>query len=157
MYVIGRGRYAREGYPEAPRPPPAIVPTSTIVPGNVRQLQNGVPLPLLRVDVSQIPDHTFAARLQFAAECTDGTDAQIRQGDCNSAVSFKPPATFATSQAQNATNAFTVGNLTTTFTWTTSGTVATLNVTVTSTLALPTSFSFNFNVIFATHPQFTIL
>jgi len=149
--IIGRGRYGRETYPEAPRPILAA-------PGRIKSLQNGVPLPLLQVDISQIqpPDRTFAARLQFAAECTDSTDAQIRQGDCNSAAAYKAP-NFTTSQAQTTTNAFTAGNLTTTFSWTTSGTVATLNVTVTTTLAVPTDFKFHYNVVFATHTQFTFL
>lgn len=150
--VVGRGRYARDVYPNAPQ---AIL----TVPGRVKALQNGVPVPLLQVDISQVQpaDNTFAARWQFAAECTDGIDAQIRQGDCNSAVAFKAPATFATSQAQNATNSFTAGNLTTTFTWTTVGTVATFNITVTTTLAVPTDFKFHYNLVFATHAQFTLL
>lgn len=148
--IIGIGRHARDVYPVARWPIPAI-------PGVVKSLQNGVPLPLLQIDITQTLDNTFAARLQFAAECTDGTDSQIRQGDCNSAAAYKvSTATFTTSQAQSATNAFTAGALTTTFSWTISGTIATLNVTVTTTLAVPTDFKFHYYVPFATH-SFTLL
>lgn len=88
MSRIGR-KFAQDTYPQAPRP-------IMVIGGRVKQLVSGVPVPLLQIDILTTQDNTFAARLQFAAECSDGTDAQIRQGDCNSAVAFKPPATFAT-------------------------------------------------------------
>lgn len=149
--IIGRGRYARDVYPNAPRPILAA-------PGRIKPLRSGVIVPLLQVDISQVQpaDNTFSARWQFSAECTDGIDAQIRQGDCNSAVAFKAP-NFTTSQAQNATNSFTAGALTTTFSWTSVGTVATFNVTVTTTLLAPTIFNFNYNLVFTTHTQFDLL
>jgi len=135
-----------------------------IVPGNVKTLTSGVPTNLLQIDITQTinppyvdPDYSFACKLFFACECTDGNAVQIRQGDCNAAVAYNHnTTTFATSQAVNATAAITDGGtLTVVFSWATSGTIATLQVTATSSLS-PTEFDFHYFSNHATHP-FTYL
>lgn len=137
---------------------PATGPTT--IEGVVKALSSGVPQALITVDMTKtvIPpnpiDNSFGAKIFFAVECTDGTDVQIRSGDVNANVALKLPATYVTSQAQNASNALTGGNLTVAFTWTTSGNTATLQVTATTTLALPTQFKITYFVLYATHNAF---
>lgn len=137
----------------------SLTPDNPIIPGKVKPLVSGVPIPLLSIDVSQTfapppaaPDYSFGCKLFFIVECTDGTDAQLREGDCNAAVSYNVvTATFASSQAVNASNAITGGTLTTTFTWSFVGTVATLSITATTSL-VATNFKIRYLVLFASHP-----
>lgn len=133
--------------------------TDPIIPGEIKSLVSGVPVPLLSIDVSQTvepppstPDHSFGCKLFFIVECTDGTDAQLREGDCNAGVSYNVvTTTFATAQAVNASNAITGGTLTVAFTWSFAGTVATLSVTATTSL-VPTNFKIRYLILFASHP-----
>lgn len=137
----------------------ALTTASPIVPGNVKSLVSGVPVALLSKDVSQAfspppaaADYSFGCKIFFIVECTDGTDAQIREGDCNAAAAYNVvTAIFATAQAVNASNAITGGTLTVAFTWSFVGTVATLSVTVTTSL-VPTNFKIHYFVLFASHP-----
>lgn len=131
-----------------------------LVPGITKELVNGALTPLFQIDVSktthpgELPDNSFGCKLFFAVECTDRTEVQIREGDVNAAVAFKAPATFNTAQAVSATNALTAGTLTVTFSWTTVGTIATLNVTATSSLT-PTDFEIHYFLSHATHDVVT--
>lgn len=137
----------------------SLTAANPITPGKVKPLASGVPLPLLQIDVAQTfspppagPDYSFGCKLFFIVECTDGTDVQIREGDCNAAVAYNVvTATFATAQAVNASNAITGGTLTLAFTWSFAGTVATLSVTVTTSLAV-TNFKIHYLVLLASHP-----
>ncbi len=142
-----------------------VTSRNPLIPGNVKFVTSGVPTALLQIDLTQTvappppsPDYSFACKIFFACECTDGNAVQIRQGDCNAAAAYNHnTATFVTSQAVNATSAITDGGtLTTAFTWTTSGTIATLNITPTTSLATPTDFKFHYFALHATHP-FTYL
>ena len=135
-----------------------------IVPGTVKTLTNGVATSLFQVDLSQTfnlpsttPDFSFACKLFYAVECTDGSDVQVRQGDVNAAAVLKG-ATITTSQAQNNTAALSGGTLATSFTWLTSGTIATLQITATSSLT-PTSMFIHYFLLHATHrePAYTHL
>lgn len=127
-----------------------------VVPAAIKDLTNNVATALFQVDLSQtIPiydtrrDNSFGAKMFFAVECTDGTDVQIREGDVNLAAVMKG-ATITTAQAVNATNAVTGGTLTVTFSWSTSGSIATLQVTPSSTLT-PTELEIHYFLLHATH------
>lgn len=102
-----------------------------------------------------MPDNSWASKLFFAVEATDGTEVQIRSGDCNANIAFKAPATYATSQAVTATGAATNGTVNVVFTWAEIGTVATLSVTATSTVITPTETHIDYFILYATHQAFT--
>lgn len=149
--------------PPGPPGPNGVTATQPISPGNIKNCISGVPVSLLQIDMNNtissdhlFPDNSFACKVFFAAETTDGNDVQIRQGDCNAAAAYKADV-FTTSQATNVTSAITTGTFTTIFTWSTSGTVATLQVTVTTSLALPSDIEFHYFVLHATHPAFVYL
>jgi len=133
-----------------------------VIPGQLHDLQSGVAMPLLTVNLLQTiflpedtPDNSFGCKLFFAVECTDGTDVQIREGDVNAAVARKSDGTYATAQAVNATGALTSGTtLTVTFDWTTTPTTATLRATATSNLGAPTDFKIHYFLLHATHRAF---
>src|SRR5574342_756024 len=130
---------------------PSTWALSSAVTVREKPLVNGVPTDLLVVDLSLTPNNAFSSKLFFAVECTDGADVQIREGDVNPAVALKLPATFATAQAVNASNAITGGTLATTFAWATAGSIATLSVTATSSL-VPTALRIFYFVLYASHP-----
>jgi len=117
-------------------------------------LINNTPVSLLVVDMAKVPDNSFAMNVQFAVEATDGSDVQIRSGNVNANVAVKSGA-YTTSQAQSATNAVTGGTLTTTFSWLTSGTTATLQLNASSSLT-PTDIHVNVYVSYATHVAVTV-
>lgn len=141
----------------------ALAPPAPALTGIRRNILNNTLTPLFSVDMTLtttppgvIPDYTWGGKLFFSAECSDGTDRQVREGDVNVALAMKLPATVASSQAQNVTGATTLGTFTSTFSWTVVGTVATLNVTMLSSL-VPTSMTINFFLLYATHAAFTYI
>lgn len=142
-------------------PAPASV-GPTVLAGQTKALVSGVPTPLLQVDITKtthppnpVPDNSWFGELHFAAEDTDGTDVQIRGGTVNLALAFKAPATWSTAQAVNATNANTAGTVGTTFTWTTAGNIATLNITATANGITPTRMTVAYLLLYASHAAFT--
>lgn len=133
-----------------------------IIPGREKDILNNVANPIISVDISKtipaygtLPDNSFGCKLFFAVECTDGNDVQIREGDVNAAVAYKN-GSFTTSQAVSATNAITGGTLTTTFSWNTSGTIATLQITPSTNLSV-TDLEIHYFLLHATHSSFQYL
>jgi hypothetical protein len=142
----------------------AVVP---IIAGNVspltnaKNLQSGIPEPLIQVDMTQtispgftVADRSFGCKLFFSIEARDDVDAQVRQGDLNAAVCVTTGGTFATAQAANVTNCATSGTTSSTFDWVTAGNLATLRVTAVSSLTT-VEFDIHFFLLFATHAAFT--
>jgi hypothetical protein len=122
------------------------------LPVQVKKLVASTLTPLLRIDFSKIPDLTSAVKIRYAVECTDGVNSQIQSGDLNANVARTSAGAYTTnSTPTGTTNTVTSGGMTPTFSWTTSGNIATLNVSVTTSLT-PTDFHINYNINFATHP-----
>lgn len=117
----------------------------------VKNLVASTLTPLLSIDFTQVPDLTSAIKIRYAVECTDGTNSQIQSGDLNANVARTSGGAYTTSQTPTGTtNTVTSGGMTPTFSWTTVGNVATLNVSVTTNLT-PTNFHINYYIAFATH------
>jgi len=136
----------------------AAQPT-TVVPGRVKDLTDGAPVPILSVDIALSGDNSWGAKLFFNVEATDGDNVQLREGDANVALAYKTStAKFATSQATNNTAASTGGTITVAFSWTTVGTVATLNVTATSNgIGVLTALRLHFFIAFMSHDIVTYI
>ena len=147
--------------------PANLIRPLPIVPGIVKTLTDNVAKELFQIDLSQtydppetIPNYSFAGKIAFAVECGDGDDVQARQGDLNvAAVLKRSTGIITTTQTQLAFNAVTSGSLSTTFTWTTSGNIATLSVTANSSLTTPTIFIIHYFLLHGTHraPAFAFL
>ena len=120
------------------------------IPGEVSKLcVSGVATALMTVDMDLTGDNTWGGRLFFCAEHTDGTDFQLREGDVNVALVSKAGA-FTTAQTSLLpAGALSAGTLTATWSWTTSGRIATLFVTLTSSLG--GSPKINAMMLFASH------
>ena len=146
-------------------------PTTTIrpvpiVPSIVKSLADGVTSSLFQVDLSKTipiygtqPDYSFGGKVFFAAECTDGYEVQIREGDVNIAAAMRIGiGPITTAQAVSATQVLTTGTFTTVFSWSVSGTIATFQITATSSLT-PTDIDFHYFLLHATHrePAFSFL
>lgn len=138
-----------------------------VVPAIIKILTNNTPTSMFQVDLSATfpqynptkADYSFGAKIFFAVECTDGVDNQIREGDVNVAAVMRPSGgAITTTQAVNASTALTTGTLTTTFSWVTSGTIATLQITAASSLT-PIDLEIHYFLLHATHrvPAFTFL
>lgn len=121
--------------------------------GNTKKmLTSGVIAPLLTINMGLVPDNSSGIIVAFSVECTDGTDVQIRTGSLNANLALKN-SVFSSSQTPILpSSTITGGTLTTTFSWTYSGNVATLNMTATTSLAA-TDLHINFYSFFATHPN----
>jgi hypothetical protein len=123
--------------------------------GKQKTVVSGALTPLLSVDMADpVTADSWGGMMQFNCECTNGTDVQIREGNANVAIAYKPSTLtfYEAAAALLQTIAVSAGTLVFTFSWTNVGTVATLNVTCTSSLAVPTSFLFNYSISFASHP-----
>jgi hypothetical protein len=160
------------GYPNAPITPlPSQLPLAqgSLNPTQATQLANVVSptpnlavavknltpstlTPLLTVNFASVPDLSSAVKMTYAVECTDGTNAQIQSGTLNANVARTGAGAYTTNVVPTGTtNTVTSGGMTPTFSWTTVGSVATLNVSVTTNLT-PNNFHVNYYIDFATHP-----
>lgn len=105
----------------------------------------GVAIPISR-------QATITNAVTYAVECTDGVNSQIQSGSLNANVARTSVGAYTTNQTPTGTtNTVTQGGMTPTFSWTTVGSVATLNVSVTTSLT-PTDLHINYYIDFATHP-----
>ncbi len=119
-----------------------------------KSLSNNVATSLFNVNMALISDNSFSCKLFFAVECTDGNDVQVRSGDLNANLVLKN-GTYNTSTNENATTSKTAGSITTTFSWSTSGNTATLQITVATSIT-PTQLVITFFIPYSTHPAVTL-
>jgi hypothetical protein len=137
-----------------------------IVPAIIKSLTNNIATPLFYVDLSKTvpiygtkPDYTFGGKVFFAAECNDGYDVQIREGDVNIAAAMRVGiGPIITAQAVNATQVLTSGTFITTFSWSISDSIATFQITAASSLA-SADIDFHYFLLHVTHrePSFGFL
>jgi hypothetical protein len=122
---------------------------------HVKSLVNATSTALVSVNPLAVKDKSFCMKLFFMVECTDGTDAQVREGDCN-AVLVNKASVYTTTQALTTSGALTGGTLTVTIAWDTTGPRPLLKVTATTSLA-PALFKIHYRVFYATHSAYTYI
>jgi hypothetical protein len=121
-----------------------------VVTNTKKSTPNSIATPILVVDLTKVPDETFGMIVFFSSEVDDGTDSQVLTGSVNANLALKIGLN-ATSQAQSSTSARTSGTFTAAFSWSFSGTTATLSITPNSSLITVIDLHTNFYVPFATH------
>jgi hypothetical protein len=126
-----------------------------VVPATEIALVDTVTKSILAVNWSKIPDRSFAMTVNYAVECTDGTNTQIQSGLVNGNLARASNGTYASSQTAAATsNTVTSGGMTITFSWdtTTDPNNPVFRVNANSSLT-PTILEITFYVAYATHPE----
>jgi hypothetical protein len=131
----------------------AIASSRQPLPFQKKQLVNNQTTPLFTVDMTKVPDNTYAVQMSYALESTDGTNAQMRSGNVIMNVAQKPGVgTFVTQTLPTDIASVTAGTLTMLTLWTTAGNIATFNVQASSSLT-PTDLHIVFYITFLSHPS----
>lgn len=127
-----------------------LASSAPTVPSTEVALANGVDKALFTVDMTKVADRSFACMIFIAVEATDNVNVQIRSGNVIANVARASNGTYATTAADRTSNANTTGSLTVTFSWSTSGSIATFVVNASSNLP-PTDLHVKFYIPYVTH------